>query len=256
VKAVILAGGRGSRIAEESVVRPKPLVEIGGRPIIWHIMKLYEHFGVSEFVICAGYKGYLLKDYFANLALHNSDVTFDMSDGSVEYHGDAPSSWRVTVADTGIDTMTAGRVRRVAEYLDDDAPFFLTYGDGVADVDIEGVLALHRREQRLVTMTAVRPPARFGTLDLDGAHVRAIFEKLPAHAGLVNGGFFVCERSLVDEIAGDDAVWETDVLRPLAERGQLAAYVHDGFWQPMDTVFEREQLEQLWAAGTAPWKVW
>jgi glucose-1-phosphate cytidylyltransferase len=256
VKAVILAGGRGSRIAEESVVRPKPLVEIGGRPIIWHIMKLYEHFGVSEFVICAGYKGYLLKDYFANLALHNSDVTFDMSDGSVEYHGAAPSSWRVTVADTGIDTMTAGRVRRIAEYLDDDEPFFLTYGDGVADVDIDAVLALHRAEQPLVTMTAVRPPARFGTLDLDGARVRAIFEKLPAHAGLVNGGFFVCERSLVDEIDGDRAVWETDVLRPLAERGQLGAYVHDGFWQPMDTVFEREQLEQLWADGAAPWKVW
>jgi glucose-1-phosphate cytidylyltransferase len=256
VKAVILAGGRGSRISEESVVRPKPLVEIGGRPIIWHIMKIYEHFGVSDFVICAGYKGYLLKDYFANLALHNSDVTFDMTDGSVEYHGDAPSSWRVTVADTGYDTMTAGRVLRVADHLDRDEPFLLTYGDGVANVDVNAVLALHRAEHPLVTMTAVRPPARFGTLDLEGSAVRAIFEKSPAHTGFVNGGFFVCERSLLDMIEGDGSVWETDVLRPLAERGQLCAYVHDGFWQPMDTVFEREQLEQLWADGVAPWKVW
>ncbi len=237
------------------MLRPKPLIEIGGRPILWHIMKIYESFGVRDFIVCTGYKGYQFKDYFANLALHNSDVTFDLHKNAVEYHGEAESGWRVTVADTGLNTMTAGRVRRIASYLDDE-PFLLTYGDGVGDVDIQAVLEVHRRERPTVTMTAVRPPVRFGSLDLDGSRVFGIFEKSTAHTGLVNGGFFVCEPEVIELISGDDAVWETDVLEPLAGEHRLRAYVHEGFWQPMDTAFEREELERLWESGAAPWKTW
>jgi glucose-1-phosphate cytidylyltransferase len=256
VQAVILAGGRGSRLSEETGLRPKPLVEIGGRPIIWHIMSIYAHAGIDEFVICAGYRGYQFKEYFANLALHNSDVTFDLATGSTEYHDGNRASWRVTVADTGDDTMTAGRVRRVRDYLQGDEPFCLTYGDGLADVDIAATIEFHREQGKLVTMTAVLPPARFGILELDGSSVRALFEKNPATVTPVNGGFFVVEQSVIDRIPGDGAVWETDVLVPIAEEGQLAAYQHRGFWQPMDTLYEKELLDALWRSGDAPWKTW
>ncbi len=256
MRAVILAGGRGSRLSEETGLRPKPLVEVGGRPIIWHIMSIYAHHGVEEFVICAGYRGYQFKEYFANLALHNSDVTFDLAKGTTEYHDGNRAAWRVTVADTGDDTMTAGRVRRVRDYLADDEPFCLTYGDGLADVDVSAVIAFHREQGKLVTMTAVRPPARFGILEVDGTSVRAMFEKHPAKVTPVNGGFFVVDPSVIDLIPGDDAVWETDVLVPLAERDELAAFEHPGFWQPMDTLYEKELLDRMWRSGDAPWKVW
>jgi glucose-1-phosphate cytidylyltransferase len=256
VKAVILAGGRGSRLAEETVVRPKPLVEVGGRPIIWHIMNIYSAHGIVDFVVCAGYKGYLLKEYFANLGLHDSDVTFDLGAGQVTYHERAHVSWNVTVADTGDATMTGGRVRRVRRYLSPDEPFCLTYGDGVADVDIPATIELHRRSGRLATMTVVRPSARFGTVSLDGDQVTEMLEKDPAGAAQVNGGFFVVEPAVVDLIDGDASIWERDVLPRLAADGQLAAYEHRGYWQPMDTAWERDLLDDLWQSGRAPWKVW
>jgi len=256
VLAVILAGGRGSRLSEETGVRPKPLVEVGGRPIVWHIMNIYAHHGIDDFVICAGYKGYQFKEYFANLALHNSDVTFDLATGAVEYHDDNRAGWRVTVVDTGEDTMTAGRVLRARAYLRSGEPFCLTYGDGLGDVDIGRTIAFHRDEGLLATMTAVRPPARFGILELDGSRVEAMFEKNPRQVTPINGGFFVVEPAVLDLIDGDEAVWETDVLVPLAEQGQLAAYEHRGFWQPMDTIYEKELLDELWHTGDAPWKVW
>jgi glucose-1-phosphate cytidylyltransferase len=255
MQAVILAGGRGSRLAEETMVRPKPLVEIGGRPIIWHIMNIYAHHGIVDFVVCAGYKGYLLKEYFANLGLHDSDVTFDLGSGDVRYHQPPSEPWRVTVADTGDATMTGGRVLRVRDHLE-PGPFCLTYGDGVGDVDITAVIEQHTRDGRLVTMTAVRPSARFGTVEISGTQVTAMLEKHPAGAHPVNGGFFVVEPAVLDQIEGDHSVWETDVLGKLVVDGQLGAYRHEGYWQPMDTVWEREQLEEQWRSGRAPWKVW
>jgi glucose-1-phosphate cytidylyltransferase len=256
MKAVILAGGRGSRLAEETVVRPKPLVEIGGRPIIWHIMNIYGAHGIVDFVVCAGYKGYLLKEYFANLALHDSDVTFDLATGSVEYHQPAHVPWRVTVVDTGLGTMTAGRVLRARDHLDADEPFCLTYGDGVADVDVTATIDLHRREGLLATMTIVRPSARFGTVAVEGRRVTEMLEKHPSGVNPINGGFFVVEPAVLDRIAGDGSVWESDVLPVLADDGQLTAYQHDGYWQPMDTAWERELLEEQWLSGRAPWKIW
>jgi glucose-1-phosphate cytidylyltransferase len=256
VKAVILAGGRGSRLSEETVVRPKPLVEIGGRPIIWHIMNIYAAYGLVDFVVCAGYKGYLLKEYFANLGLHDSDVTFDLGSGEVTYHQAAQLPWRVTVVDTGETTMTGGRVRRVREHLDAKEPFCLTYGDGVADVDIAATIELHHRADALATMTVVRPSARFGTVVVDGERVTEMLEKHPSGVNQVNGGFFVVEPAVLDRIDGDGSVWERDVLPQLATDGQLAAYQHNGYWQPMDTAWERELLEEQWATGRAPWKVW
>jgi len=256
MKAVILAGGRGSRLAEETVVRPKPLVEIGGRPIIWHIMSIYGAQGIVDFVVCVGYKGYLLKEYFANLGLHDSDVTFDLGTGEVAYHQPAQLSWRVTVADTGDATMTGGRVRRVREYLSPDEPFCLTYGDGVADVDIPATIELHRRAGVLATMTVVRPSARFGTVSVDGDRVTEMLEKHPAGAAQVNGGFFVVEPEVLDLIEGDASIWERDVLPRLAADGQLGAYEHKGYWQPMDTAWERDLLDDLWQTSRAPWKVW
>jgi glucose-1-phosphate cytidylyltransferase len=256
MKAVILAGGRGSRLAEETGVRPKPLVEVGGRPIIWHIMNIYAHHGVTDFVVCAGYKGYMLKEYFANLALHGSDVTFDLGAGTVEYHQASPLPWRVTVVDTGIETMTGGRLRRVREYLNPDEPFFLTYGDGVADIDVNKTLAVHRDEKALVTLTAVKPRARFGTVVLDGADVTDMLEKHPTADNPVNGGFFVVDPEALDLVDGDASIWESDVLPQIADMHRLAAYRHEGFWQPMDLVWEKDLLESLWNAGEAPWKVW
>lgn len=256
MKAVILAGGRGSRLSEETVVRPKPLVEIGGRPIIWHIMNIYGAHGIVDFVVCAGYKGYLLKEYFANLGLHDSDVTFDLGAGEVTYHEPAHLSWKVTVADTGDATMTGGRVRRVRKYLSAGEPFCLTYGDGVADVDIPATIELHRRSGRLATMTVVRPSARFGTVTMAGDQVTEMLEKDPAGAAQVNGGFFVVEPEVLDLIEGDASIWERDVLPRLAADGQLAAYEHKGYWQPMDTAWERDLLDDLWQSGRALWKVW
>jgi glucose-1-phosphate cytidylyltransferase len=256
MKAVILAGGRGSRLSEETDVRPKPLVEIGGRPIIWHIMNIYAAHGINEFIVCAGYKGYLLKEYFANLGLHDSDVTFNLVAGEVTYHQPAQVSWIVTVADTGDATMTGGRVRRVHEYLSKDEPFCLTYGDGVADVAIAATVDLHHRARRLATMTVVRPSARFGTVSVDGDRVTEMLEKHPAGAAQVNGGFFVVEPEVLDLIEGDASIWERDVLPRLAADGQLAAYEHTGYWQPMDTAWERDLLDDLWQTGRAPWKVW
>jgi glucose-1-phosphate cytidylyltransferase len=256
VKAVILAGGRGSRLSEETGVRPKPLVEIGGRPIIWHVMSIYAAHGITEFVVCAGYKGYLLKEYFANLGLHDSDVTFDLASGEATYHQPAKLHWRVTVADTGLATMTGGRVRRVREYLDAGEPFCLTYGDGVGDVDIPATIELHRQVQPLATMTVVRPSPRFGTVEVENEMVTQMLEKHPLGATQVNGGFFVVEPAALDLVAGDQTNWENDVLPRLAADGNLAAYEHHGYWQPMDTAWERDQLEELWTSGRAPWKVW
>jgi glucose-1-phosphate cytidylyltransferase len=256
VKAVILAGGRGSRLSEETVVRPKPLVEIGGRPIIWHIMNIYAAHGIADFVVCAGYKGYLLKEYFANLALHDSDVTFDLGSGEVTYHQPAQLPWRVTVVDTGLETMTAGRILRVGDHLGSDEPFFLTYGDGVADVDVTATMKLHRRSGLLATVTAVRPSARFGTVAVEDDRVTEMLEKHSSGVTQINGGFFVVEPAVLDRIEGDASVWESDVLPALAADGQLAAYQHDGYWQPMDTAWERELLEERWRSGRAPWKVW
>jgi glucose-1-phosphate cytidylyltransferase len=256
VKAVILAGGRGSRLSEETGVRPKPLVEIGGRPIIWHIMSIYAAHGITDFVVCAGYKGYLLKEFFANLGLHDSDVTFDLGSGEVTYHQEAQLPWRVTVADTGLNTMTGGRVLRVREYLDAGEAFCLTYGDGVGDVDVAAAIELHRRIGLLATMTVVRPSARFGTVQVEGERITQVLEKHPSGSPQINGGFFVVEPAALDLVDGDETNWEKDVLPQLARDGQLTAYEHRGYWQPMDTAWERDQLEELWLSGRAPWKIW
>jgi glucose-1-phosphate cytidylyltransferase len=256
VKAVILAGGKGSRLAEETVLRPKPMVEIGGRPILWHIMKIYAAHGINDFVICLGYRGYMIKEYFANYVLHNADLTVDIAANAIEYHGNAAENWRVTLVDTGEDTQTGGRIRRVAHHLDPNEAFCLTYGDGVADIDVTALLAFHRAQGRMTTMTAVRPPGRFGAATLDGARVSSFTEKPAGDGSYINGGFFVCEPGAIDSIAGDETVWEQAPLQGMAERGELAAFRHDGFWQPMDTLRERNLLDGLWARGQAPWKVW
>ena len=255
MKTVILAGGFGTRLAEESVVRPKPMVEIGGRPILWHIMKIYSAHGIHDFVVCLGYKGYMIKEYFANYFLHMSDLTFDMSDNSMEVHQNYAEPWRVTLVDTGEGTMTGGRLKRVAEYLDDE-DFCFTYGDGVADVDITRLIEFHRSRGGLATLTAVRPPGRFGDLTLNEDQVTLFNEKPPGDGGWVNGGFFVLSPKVVDYIAEDLTHWEREPLSALAAEGQLAAYRHDGFWQPMDTLRDKNQLNALWDDGKAPWRVW
>jgi glucose-1-phosphate cytidylyltransferase len=256
MKAVILAGGLGTRLSEETVVRPKPLVEIGGRPILWHIMKLYGHYGIEEFVICCGYKGYMIKEYFANYFLHTSDVTFDIANNELRVHQRHGEPWRVTVVDTGDDSNTGGRLARVAEYLNDT--FCFTYGDGLADVDVGALLASHRASGLAATVTAVRPTGRFGALELDPAagRVEEFREKTEGKESWVNGGFFVLEPSVLPLIAGDGCSWENEVLPELARRRQLNAYCHEGFWQPMDTLREKLKLEELWESGAAPWKLW
>jgi len=256
VKAVILAGGMGTRLAEETQVRPKPMVEVGGYPILWHIMKLYSFHGVNEFVICCGYRGYMIKEYFANYFLHMSDVTFDMVDNQMEVHERHSEPWQVTLVDTGNDTQTGGRLRRVASYLDEGKPFCCTYGDGLADVDIAAVVDFHRSHGRIATVTAVRPPGRFGALTLDGQAVTGFAEKPPGDGGCINGGFFVLEPDCLDLIEGDMTKWEEQPMRLLAERDQLRAFAHDGFWQPMDTMRDRSHLEMLWESGSPPWRVW
>jgi glucose-1-phosphate cytidylyltransferase len=256
VKAEILAGGYGTRISEETHLRPKPMIEIGGRPILWHIMKIYSAHGVNDFVICCGYKGYLIKEYFSNYSLHMSDVTFDMANGAVEVHQRYTEPWRVTLVDTGDDTMTGGRLKRVAGHLRGEDPFCFTYGDGLADIDVSGSITFHRQHGRLATVAAVQPPGRFGALRLDGDRVGGFSEKPPGDGGLINGGFFVLSPRCLDRIAGDGTSWEAEPLAGLAAEGELMAWRHLGFWQPMDTARERTLLETLWDTGEAPWKIW
>jgi glucose-1-phosphate cytidylyltransferase len=255
-KCVILAGGRGTRISEESHLRPKPMIEIGDRPILWHIMKRYASFGVQDFVICLGYKGYAIKDYFTNYFLHTSDVTVDMVQNCVDFHGSRAEPWRVTLVDTGETTLTGGRVLRVRDFLTPDEPFFLTYGDGLADIDFAEQHEFHRRHGNLVTMTVVKPPARFGRAVLDDDLVLAFEEKPQSAEGRINGGFFVVSPGALDYIDGDDTPWEREPLEALAEARQLRAWHHDGFWQPMDTLREKELLETLWHDGQASWRSW
>lgn len=256
MKLVILAGGLGTRISEETHLRPKPMIEIGGRPIIWHIMKMYSHHGINDFVICCGYKGYILKEYFANYALHMSSVTFDMISGTMEVHEKRAEPWKVTLVDTGDATLTGGRLKRVRDYLPDDEPFAFTYGDGVSDVDITAELAFHREHGKQATILAVEPPGRYGALQTEGARVLGFMEKPQGDGGSINGGFFILEKPVIDLIEDDTTTWEREPLEILAARGELMAFPHHGFWQPMDTLREKTMLEDLWAAGKAPWKTW
>lgn len=255
MKVVILAGGLGSRISEESVVRPKPMIEIGGRPILWHIMKIYSAHGLNDFVICLGYKGYLIKEYFANYFLHMADVTFDLEHNRMEVHQRASEPWKVTLVDTGEQSQTGGRLLRVKRYVE-DAPFCFTYGDGVANVDVKRLVERHRQGGRLATVTAVRPPGRFGALALEDDRVAGFVEKPAGDGGWVNGGFFVLEPGVFRYLAADEDIWERGPLERLAADGQLDAYHHEGFWQPMDTLRDKNVLEELWASGEAPWKAW
>jgi glucose-1-phosphate cytidylyltransferase len=255
MKAVILAGGYGTRISEETHLKPKPMVEIGGKPILWHIMKIYSAHGINDFVICLGYKGYLIKEYFANYFLHMSDVTFDMATNSMTTHRGHSEPWRVTLVDTGENTQTGGRLKRVREYVGED-DFCLTYGDGVSDLDITALVEFHRSQKALATLTAVQPPGRFGMLTLEKKKVVGFTEKPEGDGGWVNGGFFVLSPRVIDYIAADDTPWERAPLERLAREKQLSAFVHRGFWQPMDHLRDRQYLESLWASGSAPWKVW
>jgi glucose-1-phosphate cytidylyltransferase len=255
MKAVILAGGLGTRISEESHLRPKPMIEIGGKPIIWHIMKIYSVHGVNEFVICLGYRGYMIKEYFANYFLHMSDVTIDMVRNEVEVHQKGAEPWRVTMVETGENTMTGGRIKRASAYIGDE-DFFLTYGDGVSDVDIGASLAFHRAHGGLATVTAVQPQARYGALAMDGSRVTGFVEKPAEESGLINGGFFVLSPRVIDYIDGDGTPWERGPMERLAAEGQMHAFAHSGFWQPMDTLRDKNFLEDLWRSGSAPWKQW
>ena len=256
MKVVLLAGGLGSRLSEETQLRPKPMVEIWGHPILWHIMMHYSRYGFSDFIICLGYKGYFIKEYFANYVLHRSDVTVDLVSNRIDYiRPETLPPWKVTLVDTGAETMTGGRLRRVGHLLGDE-PFCMTYGDGVSDVDLEALVEFHRRSGREATLTAVRPPGRYGATVLEGERVTRFEEKPAGDGGRINGGFFVLNPSVVNRIEGDATLWEAEPLVGLAEDGQLGAFVHDGFWQPMDTLREKNQLEALWASGTPPWKTW
>lgn len=256
MKAVILAGGLGTRISEETIARPKPMIEIGGKPMLWHIMKIYSAHGINDFVVCCGYKGYLIKEYFANYFLHMSDVTFDIEQNEMQVHQRHAEPWRVTLVDTGDHTMTGGRLKRVGVYLQGEDAFCFTYGDGLADVDIGALVAFHRQHKKLATVTAVQPPGRYGALDMHGDEVRGFIEKPKGDGGWINGGFFVLSPQCLDYISGDPTPWESEPLAALAQQGQLRAFEHDGFWQPMDTLRDKNHLESLWQRGTAPWKVW
>jgi glucose-1-phosphate cytidylyltransferase len=255
MKAVLLAGGLGTRISEESHLKPKPMIEIGGKPIIWHIMKIYSHYGVNDFIVCLGYKGYVMKEYFANYFLHESDVTFDMVNNKMQVHENSAEPWRVTLVDTGDATMTGGRLKRVRRYLGDE-DFCFTYGDGVANVDIAQLVTFHQAQKRLGTLTAVQPPGRFGALNFEGIKVTSFEEKPQGDGGWINGGFFVLSPKVLDYIKDDSTVWEKAPMERLAGEGQLSCYFHKGFWQPMDTLRDKNQLEELWKSGKAPWKVW
>jgi glucose-1-phosphate cytidylyltransferase len=256
VKVVILAGGLGTRISEETHIKPKPMIEIGGRPILWHIMKIYSAHGVNDFIICCGYKGYLIKEYFSNYFLHMSDVTFDMSTNEMQVHHKKAESWRVTLVDTGDKTLTGGRLKRVSSYLKEESAFCFTYGDGVGNVDIAAQLVFHHKHGKLATVTAVQPPGRYGSLQREGPIVQGFQEKPAGDGAWINGGFFVLSPRVLDFIEGDNSSWEGAALETLAQQGQLQAFDHRGFWQPMDTLRDKAHLEQLWASGKAPWKNW
>ena len=256
MKAVILAGGMGTRISEETHLRPKPMIEIGGMPILWHIMKMYSHHGINDFVICCGYKGYIIKEFFANYFLHMSDVTFDIAHNTMDVHQRYAEPWRVTLVDTGEGTMTGGRLRRVADFLKDEEAFCLTYGDGLADVDISALIRHHQTQRVLATVTAVQPPGRYGALSLNGHFVEGFSEKPRGDGGLINGGFFVLSPKCIEHIKDDYTVWENEPLTILAKNRQLIAFQHDGFWQPMDTLRDKNYLEELWNNQKAPWKSW
>ncbi|CAB5525291.1 Glucose-1-phosphate cytidylyltransferase [Pseudomonas putida] len=255
MKTVILAGGLGTRISEESHLRPKPMIEIGGKPIIWHIMKIYSHYGINDFVICLGYKGYVIKEYFANYFLHMSDVTFDMSENRMHIHNRNAEPWRVTLVDTGENTATGGRIKRIRDYVGDET-FCLTYGDGVADVNVPSLIDFHKSHGKLATVTAVQPPGRYGALDIRGERVHGFQEKPLGDGGWINGGFFVLEPGIFDYIDGDETTWEYDPMRSLAQNGQLMSHTHRGFWQAMDTLRDRSYLEERWKSGEAQWRVW
>ena len=256
MKAVILAGGLGTRISEETHLKPKPMIEIGGRPILWHLMKIYSSHGINDFVICCGYKGYVIKEYFANYFLHMSDVTFDMQNNKMEVHQGNAEPWKVTLVDTGEETLTGGRLKRVSDYVKGEEAFCFTYGDGLADVNISELLKFHKEKGRLATVTAVQPPGRYGALDIKDHQVSQFIEKPRGDGGWINGGFFVLSPKCIDYIEDDQSSWEGDPLITIAEQGELAAYQHSGFWQPMDTLREKNLLEDLWASGKAPWKAW
>jgi glucose-1-phosphate cytidylyltransferase len=255
MKAVILAGGLGTRISEESHLRPKPMVEIGGRPILWHIMKIYSYYGINDFVVCLGYKGYVIKEYFANYFLHMSDVTFDMAENRMEVHQRHAEPWRVTLVDTGQETLTGGRLKRVQQYVGKET-FCFTYGDGVADVDISRLVAFHRAEGKVATLTAIQPPGRYGAVSIDAARVTSFAEKPAGDGAWVNGGYFVLEPGAFDYIANDQTSWESGALVRMSQDGKLSGYQHAGFWQAMDTLRDKNHLEELWQSGHAPWKVW
>ena len=256
MKAVILAGGLGTRISEETHLRPKPMVEIGGKPILWHIMKIYSAHGINDFVICCGYKGYIIKEYFLNYMSHVSDLTIDLARNETTYSNRRAEPWRITLVDTGEATMTGGRLRRVADHVRDEAAFCFTYGDGVADIDITASIAFHKAHGKAATITAVKPAGRYGALETTGDQVMGFAEKPRGDGGMINGGFFVLKPSVISEIADDATTWEAAPLETLAAKGELMAYAHDGFWQPMDTMREKQQLEEMWASGRAPWRTW
>jgi glucose-1-phosphate cytidylyltransferase len=256
MKAVILAGGLGTRISEETSTRPKPMVEIGGKPILWHIMKVYSQHGVNEFIICCAYKGYVVKEYFANYFLHMSDVTFDMKNNKMEVHQQYAEPWKVTLVDTGENTKTGGRVKQIKDYVKDEEFFCLTYGDGVSDVNISELIAFHKQQQVKATLTGVLPPGRFGALDIKNQKVNSFKEKPQGDGAMINGGFFVLSPKVIDYIADDNTTWEREPLERLAEEGELAVFPHQGFWQPMDTLRDKLHLEELWQTGQAPWKIW
>ena len=255
MKAVILAGGLGTRISEETSVRPKPMIEIGGKPILWHIMKIYSHYGINDFIICLGYKGYVIKEYFANYFLHMSDVTFDMAHNKMEVHQKNAEPWRVTLVDTGDETLTGGRLKRVASHLNGE-DFCFTYGDGLANINIAEAIQLHKKEGRLATVTATQPPGRFGALEFKGNQALSFKEKPRGDGSWINGGFFVLSPKVIDYINGDDTTWEQAPMHQLAQEGNMSVYFHNDFWQPMDTLREKTLLEDLWQSGKAPWKVW
>lgn len=256
MKAVILAGGLGTRLSEETTIKPKPMVEVGGKPILWHIMKSYSAHGINEFVICCGYKGYVIKEFFANYFLHTSDVTFDIQANTMEVHSRHAEPWKVTLVDTGEDTMTGGRLKRVRKFVEDDEAFCFTYGDGVSDIDISASIAFHKKHGKLGTMTAVQPPGRFGAIDMDGQSIVRFKEKPQGDSNWINGGYFVLSPKVIDYIVDDNTFWEKEPMEHLARDQQIDAFIHLGFWQPMDTLRDRMYLDELWANGKAPWKKW
>jgi glucose-1-phosphate cytidylyltransferase len=256
MKVVILAGGLGTRISEESGSRPKPMIEVGGKPILWHIMKIYSHYGINDFIVCCGYKGYVIKEYFANYFLHMSDVTFDMQKNSMQVHQKFAEPWKVTLVDTGEDTMTGGRLKRVGEYIKDEEAFCLTYGDGVSDINIKELIDFHKSQNLQATVSAVYPPGRFGAIDVQDHKVTSFKEKPKGDGGLINGGFFVLSPAVLSLLKDDSTIWEQGPLETLASNHQIAAFEHKGFWQPMDTLRDKNYLEELWSCGSAPWKKW